>query len=260
MLACLVDTHVHLYPSFDPAAVLAATLANTDRFAPRLGLAAPVPTVLFLTQTAAERPPSEVFAAPPPGWTVKTVDPLGTLRLSGAGEIYIVPGWQVVSREGLEVLALGSGAPPEGGKPAADILAGVEGQGALAVLPWGIGKWTGERGRILRQLMADPAHSGVFLGDNAGRLRGRPRPALLAEGEALGLKVLPGSDPLPVAGEEAKIARLLAKAELDPADPTESLKTWLRNLSASPETTGTTDGLWSFLRLQTTMQIRKRLG
>ena len=66
----------------------------------------------------------------------------------------IVAGRQIVSDEGLEILALACREPIEDGRPASTIVAELSARDALVVLPWGAGKWLGERGRLLGRLLA----------------------------------------------------------------------------------------------------------
>ena len=74
----------------------------------------------------------------------------------------------------------------------------------MAVLPWGVGKWLGGRGRMIRDTIQAASASTIFLGDNGGR------PWLwqvgqFDEAKQRGIKVLPGTDPLPIPGEQRRI-------------------------------------------------------
>ncbi|MEZ5823259.1 MAG: hypothetical protein R3C97_00460 [Geminicoccaceae bacterium] len=262
MQPCLVDAHVHLYDRFEPHAILAAAAENAARLAGEFGLDAATPAFLLLTLTARERPLDRFFAKAPAPWTKTRLDEIGTLRFSATGkpDVHIVPGSQVVSREGLEVLALATGERPAEGRPAKETLDEVRAAGGIAVLPWGIGKWTGRRAAVVRELIEGGDPAAFFLGDIAGRLGMWPRPALLGEAEARGYRVLPGTDPLDFAGEERSIARLGFRATFDPADPAASLKAGLHALTASPRAGGRNETPWRFVRHQFALQIRKRFG
>jgi hypothetical protein len=111
--------------------------------------------------------------------------------------LVLVAGRQLRSREGLEVLALMTTASLPDGAPLASILEAVRAANAVVVLPWGFGKWWGRRGQILGDLVesADPS---LCLGDSANRAHGWPDPFLLRRARERGLRVLPGSDPLPL--------------------------------------------------------------
>ena len=61
------------------------------------------------------------------------------------GELLIVCGSQVVAEPGLEVLVLGTARRIEDGLGIERTLQSAQAAGALPVLPWGFGKWTGRR-------------------------------------------------------------------------------------------------------------------
>ena len=262
MQPCLVDAHVHLYDRFDPRAILEAAAENVARLAGELGLDPVPPGFLLLTRTAVERPLESVFAEMPAGWSGEQLDTPGSMRFSAPGrpDLHFVPGWQVVSLEGLEVLALGTAERPPESRPVDETLRAVRRAGGIAVLPWGIGKWCGRRASVVRGLVAGSGAGAFFLGDIAGRPALLPRPALLGEAETRGWRVLPGTDPLPFAGEERQIARFGFQADFDPAAPVESLKDGLRALAASPHAVGRHETPGRFLMHQLALQLRKRLG
>jgi hypothetical protein len=76
----------------------------------------------------------------------------------------------------------------------------VQDSGALTVLPWGFGKWWGERGRRVERLVNELGANAVFLGDNGSRPQALGRPRLIETGERQGFRVLPGTDPFPDRG------------------------------------------------------------
>ena len=281
MIPCLVDAHVHLYDVLDPARLLAAVARHRRAHAATTGLSPRAPAVLMLTQTAAERPAEAVLAGMA-DWRIAGMGGDGALRLTAAdgvadgeddgaadktadgaagpeGDILVVPGRQAVSSEGLEVLALGHPGPLADSGTAADTIRAAGDAGALPVLPWGVGKWTGERGALARTLLLDPPHPALAAGDNAGRLSAGPRPALLAAAEAAGRAVLPGTDPLPLPSEAGKVLRYGFTMELDPDAPVRSL---IDGLAAGrrPVPVGRLEGPLRFAVLQGAMQVRKRLG
>ena len=62
-------------------------------------------------------------------------------------DLSIVAGRQIVTAENLEILALGFDAGLDDGLPIDEVILAVQAAGALCVLPWGFGKWTGKRGQ-----------------------------------------------------------------------------------------------------------------
>jgi SAM-dependent methyltransferase len=125
-------------------------------------------------------------------------------RRDGDGcTLWVLQGFQVVTAEGLEVLALATTVRPVDGAPLADTVDGVRSGGGIPVLPWGFGKWMGRRGRALAAYLEQASPSAVCLGDNGGRPRFWPTPRQLrrwtAPDPSAGAgSCLPGSDPLPL--------------------------------------------------------------
>ena len=67
----------------------------------------------------------------------------------GTLPVLVIAGRQIVSAERIEVLALGTRTQIPDGQPLAATIDAVRADGALAVLPWGFGKWWGARGRMV---------------------------------------------------------------------------------------------------------------
>ncbi|MFQ5467434.1 MAG: hypothetical protein ACE5DS_04790, partial [Kiloniellaceae bacterium] len=131
---------------------------------------------------------------------------------------------------------------------------------ALAVVPWGFGKWWFGRGRLLGAALDGFDPGRVFLGDNSGRPRGLLRPALFAHGRALGLRILPGTDPLPFSHEAGKAGGFgfVLEGSLDMERPAASIRARARALAAQPRTYGRLETWGRFARHQVAMQMRKR--
>src|SRR5690606_9685667 len=126
-------------------------------------------------------------------------------QTDGSGILFI-RGRQLVTAEGLEVLAAGVGGDLRSGQDLSPTLEGGRARGGWSTIAWGVGKWLGRRGRLVSEAVRAEAGSGdVFLGDNGGRpglWRFVPQFDVAAEN---GMRVLPGTDPLPVPGDEARI-------------------------------------------------------
>lgn len=189
-----VDTHVHVYPVFDEEALLDAATAHVTAHRGEVG-------VLCFT----ERGVDHVFRR----W--RDAGTVGRWTLSGNGEpetllatrdgqlrLVILAGRQVITAERLEVLALGVDAEFEDGRSIEETVDAVRGAGALAVVPYGFGKWTGQRGRVLSRLIERRHSEGLILGDNGGRPTLGPRPPHFDQAAAHRMTILPGTDPLPL--------------------------------------------------------------
>lgn len=253
----LIDTHVHLYPAFDTARFFAATVQNLTDAARSRGLPEG-PGGIFLTETVREEAFAGLAAGQglPPGWQVSVpeADP-HALWLTGPGQerLLVVAGRQLISAEGLEVLAIGTRDTAPDGLPVSEILSALAASGRPAILPWGAGKWMGARGKVIAALAREAAPGGWLWGDNAGRPRGWPDPAVFKT-----RPVLPGTDPLPLAAAEAEAGRygIVLEGALDPARPAEDICARLIALTAQPPMFGTRTGPLGFV----TRQVQLRMG
>ncbi|MFQ6550868.1 hypothetical protein AAD018_000815 [Aestuariibius insulae] len=234
-----VDTHVHLYPGTTAADMLDAAQANMR------GKEGPVTGMLCLTETAtlsrfADLPAQER------DWNITSTDEAVTqlAHHKDGSRIAIVAGRQIVTKERLEVLALGMPAPPSDGLSLDETVADITEKQALAVLPWGVGKWMGDRGNHVASLIdRRTAPREIFLADSAVRPRLWPRPSLLDQAEKAGWLCLAGSDPLPLRGDVARTGRygIEVSAPFDPQTPFATFKTWLMEQTTSPKFYGRRD-------------------
>ena len=163
--------------------------------------------------------------------------------------------------EDLEVHAFGTRATVPDGVPLEETIKHIRSLGALAALPWGVGKWTGKRGELITRMSGQRPPEGVFLADSGVRMRGTIRPRVLADAEANGWVVLAGTDPLPIDGQDTEVGRYGFKAPLvlNGRQPFADLSAWLLRLRQSPSTYGTLQSPMRFAGSQVTMQWRKRM-
>jgi hypothetical protein len=233
-------------------------LRNFREGAAELGLAQPWTGYLLLTESAGarwfRRWRDGLNAGG--GWRFEPALEDETLfAVSGAGErLVLVAGRQIVARERLEVLALGKDLELPDGLPLGEVLERVRESGALPVLPWGFGKWWGRRGSVVSETLGQDGE--LFLGDNAGRHG--PTPAIFRQARKLGVRLLPGSDPLPFsrhAGLAGSYGFVLPHA-VDTDRPAATLLRRIRE-SGQPRAFGRRAGLPRFLRDQVGMQLRR---
>lgn len=269
--ALLIDAHVHLHDCFAPGELLEHAHHNFEQAARGHGWGATL-GVLMLTESAGVDwfgrlarlcGRSTADPAVPLGtWRIEaTPDPAALAVRSGSRSLLLVAGRQVVAREGLEVLLLGTRATLSDGHPIREVLAEGARLEALRVIPWGAGKWLFARGRLLSELIAD-VHpgDGVFLGDGSGRPCFWTRPRHFEEAERRGIRILPGTDPLPFPPEVGRAGsygfRLEGAADL--ARPAEGIKAALRGPSSRLTPFGRLEQLAPFVRHQVAMQRLKR--
>jgi len=206
---------------------------------------------------------------------IATTDRIGDWTIDTTGEsisciarraddppLVLVAGRQIVTAEGLEILALAAPGPFADGLPIEAGINAVRKAGGIAVLPWGFGKWWGSRGRTIDHCLAEAEPGTLFLGDNGGRLAMASPPRQFAIAERQGIMILPGSDPLPLAAEREAVARygfvLDAPQEALPQRPAEWLKEQLATLVKQPRSFGRRQALMPFMARQVAMQWRKR--
>jgi len=174
--------------------------------------------------------------------------------------LLVIAGRQIVTREGIEVLALAGDAGVLDGMPFGETLQRVRMSGALPVLPWGFGKWWGGRGRLVAGALARRGPDLLFLGDNAGRPELGGEPPLFRQARDCGVPVLPGSDPLPLSWHAGRAGSygFVLEGELDAEHPAWDLRRRLRELRESPRVFGRRVTLPGFLRDQAALRARRR--
>jgi len=262
----LIDAHVHLYGCFDRAVFFNGALTNFRLAAQRLGLPGDTPGCLMLTETAKDHAFESLTSQPELDggrWRFREAGDGLSLAASHEGEevLTVIAGRQVVTQEGMEVLALCSNETFADGQPVEQTIEKVIEADGLPVLPYGVGKWSGARGKLLDGLLNGALSDQLSLGDNAGRLALGGEPKQFAQTRQRGRWVLPGTDPLPFPDQASRVGRfgMVLDNGIDSSQPAASIKTKLSALKAQPTTYGRADGLLTFLRLQVGMQARKRL-
>ena len=201
-----VDMHVHLYPYYDAHALFTAAARNLHAAAPTADRFA-----FYLTDRAGQHAFRELRAGSltPPVWHLQSTPDPHALRFStrDGRHLLVLAARQIVTRDRLEVLALGIAEEIADGAPAAEVVARIRVAGALPVLPWGLGKWLGARGRLVRSLIESAKPGELAVADTCLRPALLGDSALLRAARARNLPVLAGTDPLPRLGEEEMAGR-----------------------------------------------------
>jgi hypothetical protein len=191
----------------------------------------------------------------------QTSEPTSMVALHASGErLLLLGGRQISTRERLEVLALGSELELPSGRSLQETIASVRETGAIAVIPWGFGKWWFHRSRAVADALASSPPGGLFVGDNSSRPRGVPRSSIFELAASRGIYNLPGSDPLPLSWEIRKPGRFgcVLHEPIDLARPAESLIQALRGLRAQPPLFGRLSSIAEFTRSQMALRLRRR--
>ncbi len=270
-----VDAHVHLHSCYDPDDLLRNAYDNLAAASDGADAAAPKACFLLLAECA----PDDCFGALSAladrhsaangasrlrlrRWAVApTEEVISVIARDAQRELFIVAGRQVACREGLEVLVLGTRHRFADGRPIRDVLRESDALGVPRVIPWGPGKWFFSRGRLLSSLIEEFRKPTLFLGDEGGRPGFWGYPQHFAHAARLGVRDLPGTDPLPFAHDVAKVGRMGFKVavDLDPARPAASLLRALTQAATPLERFATLEPPLRFVRNQIGMQLRKRL-
>lgn len=232
----LVDAHVHVHPCFSAEALLDGAFRNFRRAASDLGHSEAV-GCLMLAEMAGVH------------WFRQFREEREAIVVRGTERLVVVAGRQIVTRERLEVLALGRDVDIPDGLSLSEALHRVRESGALPVLPWGFGKWWGRRGALVEDAISSEGE--LYLGDNSGR----PWFAGMRRGRL----VLPGSDPLPFPDQAGRAGSFgfVLEGPLDLRNPAEDLLRRIRALREQPRTYGRGETLPGFLWNQASLQLRR---
>lgn len=262
-----VDAHVHFHQRRFVEPTLESAAANFSRVnMPSSSLAgSSLAGALLLTESSRERIFEGLGESAGSGrWKFRQVngEPQTIVAEAGEQQIAIVCGRQVRCAGGLEVLALGTTARFPAGRSAEQTIEAVRANGALAVLPWGFGKWAGRAGRTVRAIFRRYPPAALFAGDNGGRLQLLGMPGLLREAHRSGLRILPGTDPFPFARDYRRVGAFgfLAAVEPDPLHPWRSLREWLEDADTRPQPYGTALHPLRFMFNQGWIQVHNRFA
>ena len=257
----MVDGHVHIHGRFDLPTFLNNAWANFDQAARRITGTAPAAGCLMLSESRNAdafgrlcRAAGSCFG----GWRIDATHEALSLRLHRDGAcILLIAGRQIATAEGLEVLALGCERRFEDGRPIEESIEQSVTAGAVTVLPWGFGKWSFHRRRLVERTLHAPGSQTIWLGDNAGRLRYAPRPRLFEIAARQEIGVLPGSDPLPLSWHVRRAGRcgFMMPADLDRNRPAAAIHHHLRHRRHQPPVYGRYAGLAALIRDQAAIRL-----
>jgi hypothetical protein len=257
----LCDSHVHYYSCYDKESFFDEALSNFTRAAQHLNLNAEFTGCLFLTETSRDHYFQEfrekASLVSEGRWKFHKTAEKDSLLVEeeGKAKIVVVAGRQIISREAIEVLALGCDAEFAEGLSIQDTIKEVQEKRAIPVLPWGFGKWSGKRREVLCQFLSQNPKGPLFLGDTGQRAH------FLAVPDKLGkdLSVLRGSDSYPFDSDMNKVGSYgsLLEGKIDTNHPAESLKKLIITKKDSLKSYGKNETLINFFIKQFKMQIRK---
>ncbi len=265
----VVDAHVHLHACYQPDRFFDHAYFNLASAAGTAAQPAARACYLLMTECASDDYFGQLHAAASASaqgawlnrWSVALTDePECVVAQDGNRRLYVVAGRQVACREGLEVLIVGTREQFRDGEPIREVLAKAATLGVPHVIPWGLGKWFFQRGRLLSELLREFRKPSLFLGDEGGRPGFWPYPAHFREGAELGVRDLPGTDPLPFPHDVSKVGRVGFRVpiELDERRPAASLLGTLCEARTVLDRFARLEPPIKFVRNQVAMQLRKR--
>lgn len=266
------DAHVHIYDCFNLEQFLNSGLENFNSVAQKQGYAIAETALLFLTETSKDHYFQQLihcakdqssFEIKLQDWQIlRTEENCSVYAKHSSGQgIFIFAGRQIVTGEDLEVLALLTADEFQDQLPIEQVIQQVISKGGIPVIPWGFGKWIGQRGKILSRILEQNKGSVLFLGDNGGRPVFWPKPTYFKQAEQRGLKILPGTDPLPFASESGRPGSFgfTIQGFINPAQPAQSVKQILLDPNSQLQSYGQREMPLRFFRNQIAMQLVKRM-
>ncbi len=261
-----IDGHVHIYPQYDWAKAITALITNlTASTQPDLPAQAIVPIGL-LAESKANRffrdvidrgaplinGPLQVEAGPDSDSLV--------IRLNGVLRGYLIAGRQLVTREKLEVLALGKDSSLPDGQSLPDALQAISELHAIPVISWSPGKWFFGRGKLVSSCIHTHSPGSFLMGDIGLRPTVWGEPRLMKQARQCGFKIIGGSDALPLAGEELWIGTTGFKVtgKFDPQKPAASIREFLTQPGTTCVPIGNQSSLCTFASRWGRNQLKAR--
>ena len=268
----LIDAHVHIYDCFDLWKFFDAAYANFRSAAEKLGHKDDFTGILLLAETSKDKRfyhLSEYTDGKdlPDGkkageWKFYHTDENCSLyaKSEGLKKLVVIAGRQVVTAEGLELLALGTDQSFKDFSQIKVSIEKVKEKNGIAVIPWGFGKWMGRRGDILRELIETAENGDFYLGDNGGRPSLMPAPYHFSLAKKKRIRILPGTDPLPFRSEQKRAGSfgLSCRAKINPNYPTQSTKNAITDNKCTTYSYGSLERNIYFISKQIRMQFKKR--
>lgn len=185
-------------------------------------------------------------------WAVGRTEEKSSLILrSFRGEdLVLVAGRQIVTKEQLDVSALLTETVFPDGASLATTVDAIRASGGLPMVPWRMWQWRGEPGKMLSKFLLSQTSQEFFLGDNFRRPGFLLYPEQFIQAEQQGVRILPGSDPLPIRSEYWRpgSAGFSIPAQVSERTPAQDLKHLLQDLTVRIRPYHTPETLFRFTK------------
>jgi hypothetical protein len=210
IMILIADMHSHLYPGQNITASIRAAWVRLAEFAlkrPEEDQDIPALFLCWVHPSAPEETFPELAAHEwPEEWRVVPFD--RGIKLEGEGDLpplHLLEGRQIATSERLEVLGLGLQVMPPEKLTCTETIQYVLDQGGIPVLPWAVGKWMLTRKDVVSDQLTKFTPRQLLIGDSALRPKLWPESGIFKDARDVGFRVVAGSDPLPLPGEEERL-------------------------------------------------------
>jgi hypothetical protein len=262
----LVDGHVHIHGCFDIQALFESAQHNFRNTAKQLDLGSQFSAVLLLTESQSANYFSSLLQKAMDktllgGWRFQpTLEPESLIAISPAGfELTLIAGRQIVTAERLEVLATCTDALFNDGGMIFEVIDSVSAANGIPIVPWGFGKWTGRRKKVINRLMDNFANRPFHLGDNSGRISVWREPSQFERARSQGQQIFRGTDPMPFPGQEARVGSFgfCINGAFSKSRPANSMRNLLGSGNFEPTSYGALESPIVFSKHQLMAQTHK---
>ncbi len=206
-----IDGHVHLWQNFDLDLFFQTAFTNFTLAANSFSPSQENLFVMFLAETKQEKSSKRLEKL---GMVknncnysqnisyaflnlTENIKVLKVRHLKSDKILFIIFGQQITCSEGIEILSFFTPHEIENENPILDIIDKITLNSGIVVIPWGVGKWLGRRGKIIENTLDSLGSTeNVFIGDNANRPWFWPSYKIEQLAHRYDTGILSGSDPL----------------------------------------------------------------
>jgi len=249
-LLTYIDTHCHYHPSYEFSAFFKHVATNIQKHA--VGSKS-VSAICLLEMEGTDWFLSLEDSDSVDECVIETINPQTLKIIVDDHELYVFCARQVNTLEKIEVVVVGCREPIPSGLPL-DQYIDKYAEDYLVILPWGVGKWLGNRGKLISELINND--SAFILGDNGGRPKIWSKVPQFDQANEQDLPILAGSDPLPVSSFSNRAASYGCIFQGEFTDCNEWIKA-VKQMDSYKEPYGELSSIYQFLADQLGLRLKK---